>query len=327
MIVARWPCLLLLLAIGTPASAQPLADEECVRLLGGDEERTPVRDAAVRNLAAAAVRATAEARRTTEAVLDAGLATAENATRVCAAFSMERARNDALLTGYYRPLVPARRSREGEYRHPLFALPDQTFRNHSRAEIDQGALDGKVPVVAWLADPVEVFFVQIQGSALLTLPDGPMAVGYAGSNERPYSSIGALLVREGVLRREDVSMSALKAYLRAHPSERDRVLRANERYIYFKRLDDEAIGSLGVGLTAGRSVAADPKVYAPGSLLFLHPTAGSSGVSARLVFVQDQGSAITGSRRLDLFLGTGDEAGRIAGALQQEVEVFVLRAR
>jgi membrane-bound lytic murein transglycosylase A len=134
------------------------------------------------------------------------------------------------------------------------------------------------------------------------------------------------MVQQGRMRQEEVSMASLKGYLRDHPSERDVVLQANERYIYFQRLDNPPVGSLGVPLTDGRSVAADPAHYPPGTLLFINPI-GADASAGRLVFVQDRGSAITGKERLDLFVGTGDDAGRIAGAMRQQVEIYVLRAR
>jgi membrane-bound lytic murein transglycosylase A len=324
---------LCVLAAAMPADAQSLSEGECTRLLVDDEGQAPLREAAARNLAALAVRAPdAQAvRRASEALIEA-LPSTDYAERLCASLVMRRAAPAALLTGYYRPLVPASRTREGEFRHPLYALPPADLRGLPRAAIERGALNGTVPVVAWLDDPIEAFFIHIQGSALLALPDGGrMAVGYAGSNGRSYTSIGALLVRDGRMRREDVTMESLKRYLRDHPSERDAILHANERYIYFQAVDEHAAGSLGVPLTGGRSVAADPAVYPPGSLLFITPPANSPGgtgsITPRLVFVQDRGSAITGPGRLDLYVGTGEAAGSIAGPLQQEVDVFVLTPR
>jgi membrane-bound lytic murein transglycosylase len=325
--------LLCWLGLATPAAAQRLSDDDCMRLLATDGEPAALRGAAMKNLDAAALQSAAAsaARRASEAVVAAlPDATVEaGAVRfepLCGSLAVERVPDPVLLTGYYRPLVPARRVREEAFSHPLYALPSPELRSFSRAEIDHGALDGRVPAVAWLADPIEAFFIHVQGSALLELPEGPMSVGYAGSNGRPYTSIGALLVRRGAMRQEDVSMESLKAYLREHPDQRDAILHANERYIYFAQADSRPIGSLGVALTDGRSVAADPDVYPPGTLLFIRPDA-ASGVGPRLAFVQDRGAAIAGAGRLDLFLGTGAEAGRLAGPLRQIVDVFVLRPK
>lgn len=318
---------LLLCASAAPAHAEPLTRDECRVLLRLDTAREPIAEAAAHNLAAAALNTAGAGglRRTAEALLAPPSSGGSlDADRLCRSLVVEPV-TTALLTGYYVPVVPARRTRDPEFRYPLYALPDAAQRDLSRAEIDRGALADRVPAIAWLSDPVEVFFIHIQGSALLELPEGRMSVGYAGSNGRPYTSIGALLVSDGRMRREDVSMETLKEYLRSHHEERDAILHANERYIYFRELDGDPVGSLGVPLTAHRSVAADPAVYPPGSLLFLRPVDGSTGIGARLVFVQDRGSAITGPDRLDLFVGTGEEAGRIAGPLQQRVEVFALR--
>lgn len=263
-------------------------------------------------------------RQVTEYVLRTSDVPAQRAAALCDRLAVEAVRTEVLLTGYYRPLVPARTAPEGAFLYPLYALPPPGLRGYSRAEIDAGALDGNVPVVAWLDDPVEVFFVHVQGSALLDLPEGPVAVGFAGSNDRSYTSIGTTVVRQGRMQEEDVSMESLKAYLRAHPSERDEILQTNQRYIYFTRADSRPIGSLGVPVTPGRSVAADPSVYPPGTLLFIRSVARVRGVPPRLAFVQDRGSAIVGPGRLDLFLGTGEEAGRVAGDLRQEVQAYVL---
>jgi membrane-bound lytic murein transglycosylase len=321
--------ILVLCAIVSPqpqVEAQTLSDAECARLLSRDSERSPASVAATRNLTASELRApgASDRRRVSELVRDAGSSPPE---QLCRSLALERVRNDVLLTGYYRPIVPARRSRDDEFRVPLHGLPEPSLRTRTRAEIDRGALEAKAPVVAWLADPIEAFFIHVQGSAVLELPDGRMTIGYAGSNGRPYTSIGAQLVRDGRMRREEVTMATLKAYLRDHPSDRDAILHTNERYIYFRQVGDEAIGSLGVPLTDGRSVAADPGVYPPGALVLIDSSDAAEGIPPRLAFVQDQGSAITGPARLDLYVGTGDEAGRIAGPLQQRVSVYVVRAK
>ena len=316
-------------ACADPVAAQPATGNACADLLAADRDLDSLRSAARQTLAAASLRAAAAStvRQVAELVAEAFTSGRGPAATLCSRLSPEQVSEPVLLTGYYRPLVPARRQRDAKFHAPLYTLPPPGLREHSRAEIDAGALDGKVPVVAWVADPVEAFFIHIQGSAVLSLPDGEMAVGFAGSNERAYTSIGSVLVSSGRMRREDVSMDSLKQYLRDRPEERDTLLQTNERYIYFQAIASEAIGSLGVPLTDGRSVAADPAVYPPGTLLFIRPREPHPDVPPRLVFVQDRGSAITGPNRLDLYVGTGDEAARIAGPLQEIVDVFVVRSR
>jgi membrane-bound lytic murein transglycosylase A len=323
--------LLTIVACAGPAAAQAGSEEVCRDLLRTeDQERAAsLREAARRTLAAPSIQApAAEAvRSAAEGLLDAMVDARASPFAFCAYLSLERVNTPVLLTGYYRPLVPARREPDATFRFPLYALPPPDLRRLPRAAIDAGALGGRSGVVAWLADPIEAFFIHIQGSAVLSLPQGEMAVGFAGSNDRAYTSIGAVLVESGRMRREDVSMESLKQYLRDHPSEREALLQRNERYIYFHTIGSEAIGSLGVPLTDGRSVAADPAVYPPGTLLFIRPREADPDITPRLVFVQDRGSAITGPGRLDLYLGTGDEAGRIAGPLQEIVDVFVVRGK
>jgi len=315
-----------MMAPAPPGWAQVLSDKDCESLLVADEAHAPLRDAAARNLAAAALGEPSALgrRRVTEYVLRTMETSGERAASLCDGLAVEPISTEVLLTGYYRPLAPARSAREGAFRYPLYAVPPPDLRGHSRAEIDAGVLDGRVPVVAWLDDPVEVFFIHVQGSALLDLPEGTLAVGFAGSNDRPYTSIGSVVVGQGRMRQEEVSMESLKGYLRAHPSERDEILHANERYIYFAQAGSRPIGSMGVPVTSGRSVAADPSVYPPGTLLFIQSVATARGAPPRLAFVQDRGSAIVGRGRLDLFLGTGEAAGRIAGELRQEVRLYVL---
>jgi membrane-bound lytic murein transglycosylase A len=320
--------LLTIVACAGPAVAQSAIPVGCPDLLAADHELSSLAAAARQTLAATGLQSGTgvEARNAAALVLDAA-GRGEPASALCARLLPEPVDVPVLLTGYYRPVVAARRERDGTFRFPLYALPPSDLRLLPRAAIDGGALDGRTAAVAWLADPIEAFFIHIQGSAVLALPDGEMAVGFAGSNERAYTSIGSVLVSTGRMRREDVSMEALKQYLRDHPEERDTLLQTNERYIYFQTISSEPIGSLGVPLTDGRSVAADPAVYPPGTLVFIRPREGHPDVTPRLVFVQDRGSAITGPGRLDLYVGTGDEAARIAGPLQEAVDVFVMRSR
>src|SRR5262249_45446174 len=140
---------------------------------------------------------------------------------------------------------------------------------YSRAEIDAGALAGRGYEIAWLDDPVEAFFLHVQGSALLRFDDGVhMQISYSSSNGRPYTSIGRLLIEQGKMAREAVTLATLKQYLRTHADEQPILMAANERYIFFRTVVAGPIGSIGVPLTAGRSVAADPTVYPAGVLAF-----------------------------------------------------------
>jgi membrane-bound lytic murein transglycosylase A len=276
---------------------------------------------------------------------------------LCDRFTLVRVvpRAPLLVTGYYEPELPARRRRTPRFRYALYGVPDDLVevelsqycstctgkraigrvRNgelvpyHTRAEIDAGAIDASAAPIAWLDDPVEAFFVHVQGSARLRFDDGVhMHVGYGGSNGRPYTSIGKVLIDAGKLAPEQVSLATLKDYLRAHPAERDAILQRNERYVFFRTVAVGPVGSLGVPLTAGRSLAADARFYAPGALVFLKtPAAPDVPALARLALIQDAGVAISGDHRLDVFWGSGETAAAIAGTMQAPGELFVVLPR
>ncbi len=169
----------------------------------------------------------------------------------------------------------------------------------------------------------------MQGSALLRFDDGVhLQVSYSSANGRPYTSIGRVLAEQGKLPRDAVSLQALKDYLRAHPDEQAGLMGANQRYIFFRTVVAGPIGSLGVPLTAGRSLAADASVYPPGVLAFLRirPRAASSDqhTVSRFAVIQDAGAAITGANRIDVFWGTGATAESMAGDLHNPGELYLL---
>ena len=264
-----------------------------------------------------------------------------------------------LVTGYYEPVVAAAEQPSAAYRIPVLARPDdlvdvplEAFGARvrgervagrvergrlvpywTRGEIAAGRLDGRGLELAWARDPVDLFFMEIQGSGTLRLPDGrDVRVGHVASNGRPYRSIGRLLVDEGRLTPAEVTMPAIRAWLAAHPEERDRVLRYNESYVFFRRMDGPPVGSLGVPVVPGRSVATDPRLFPPGALGFLvteRPRATADGriewVSlARLVLNQDSGGAIRGPGRVDVFWGRGAEAELAAGLMKQPGRLYFL---
>jgi len=269
-----------------------------------------------------------------------------------------------LLTGYYEPVLEGSRSREHDGQAPLYQPPLDLVRGPdgsrlravasrgatssanarassdavaatgalqpypARAEIEAGRLlEGRELV--WLDDPVEAFFLQVQGSGRVRLRDGStMRVGFADHNGQPYYPIGRELVARGVLAPEAVDADAIKAWLRAHPDEAGEVMRRNRRYVFFRELpggDDGPPGSLGVALTPMRSVATDPAQVPPGALLFIDSTHPDDGAPLqRAVLSQDRGAAITGAARADLFWGSGDAAGRLAGRTKQPLRMWLL---
>jgi membrane-bound lytic murein transglycosylase A len=268
----------------------------------------------------------------------------KNIQHLCDRFRLYRAQlaEPVLVTGYYQPELTASRTRTSRFRYPLYRTPDdlvdidlgalcpacsgrvaegrvqdgKLVAYYSRAEIDAGTLAGRGLEIAWLDDPVEVFFLHVQGSALLRYDDGVhLQVSYSGSNGLPYTSIGRLLIEQGKIARDAVSLQALKDYLRAHPDEQSTLMAANQRYIFFRTVVAGPVGSLGVPLTAGRSIAADPAVYPRGALVFLHISArdtrsanGDRPGLSRFALIQDAGATIAGPDRLYVFWGTGATA-------------------
>ena len=244
-----------------------------------------------------------------------------------------------LVTGYYEPVIEASERPSAEYGVPVLGLPDDLvevrleafdprYRGERlfgrvdgrrlvpywrRAEIDAGRLAGRGLELAWARDPVDVFFMEIQGSGTLRFPDGrEQRVGYAGANGRAYRAIGRLLIDEGHVPREAMSMQAIREWLRVHPGERQRVLQHNESYVFFRPLSGPPEGSLGRPLTPGRSVATDARLFPPGALAFLdteQPERSPDGTVrwvplTRFVLNQDTGGAIRGRRARRLLLGT-----------------------
>ena len=236
------------------------------------------------------------------------------------------------MTAYFEPELRGSLTQTGLYQHPLYRLPPDIpgqRRYLDRAAIDDGALKGKGLELVWLDDPVEAFFLHIQGSGRIRLPDGKvLRVGYAGKNGHPYQSIGRILVDRGVMRLEDVTAEGLKAWLRADPVAGAALMRENASYVFFAERqgltpEDGPIGTAQVPLTALKSVAVDAGHHPLGSLLWLRAddVTEARGV---LVVAQDTGGAIKGAHRIDLFLGAGSDAGRRAGEICAEVQVTPL---
>jgi len=274
----------------------------------------------------------------------------------------DRGSAEGLLTGYYEPELAASRRRRSPFLHPLYRVPADrvlvdlgefkrdlagrritgriergAFRPYfDRREIVGGALAGRGLELAWVEDPVALFFLQIQGSGRLRFADGTLLrVGYAGQNGHDYTAIGKVLVERGAMTLEEVSLQSIRAWLRAHPAEADRVLDANRSYVFFRVLAGRAPeGAAGAQLTPGRSLAVDPAFWPYGLPLWLAtelPAAPEVGRPAAplatLVVAQDTGGAIRGPIRGDLFLGPGAEAEAIAGRMRQPLTLWALWPR
>ncbi len=267
-----------------------------------------------------------------------------------------------LVTGYYEPVVDAAERPSQEYAVPILGLPDDLvevrleafdprYRGERlfgrvegrrlvpywrRSDIDAGRLAGRGLELAWARDPVDVFFMEIQGSGTLRFPDGrEQRVGYAGANGRVYRPIGRLLIDEGHVPREAMSMQAIRAWLTANPGERERVLRHNESYVFFRPLPGPPEGSLGRPLTPARSVATDARLFPRGALAFIeteHPQREPDGAVrrvplARFVLNQDTGGAIRGAGRVDVFWGRGETAAFAAGLMREPGRLYFLVPR
>jgi membrane-bound lytic murein transglycosylase A len=212
---------------------------------------------------------------------------------------------------------------------------EQFLPYYSRREIDElAALSGRGLEIAWVKDPVEVFFLHIQGSGIIRLPDGRrLGVGYAAQNGWPYRSIGRLLIDNGKVSKEEMSMQWLRRYLVENPSERSEIFAYNESYVFFRVLQGGALGSLEVPITDGRTIATDSRLFPKGALVWIQteiPVVGRSGELAgwrpimRFMLNQDTGGAIRGLQRADIYFGTGDEAGELAGYMNRSGKMFFL---
>ena len=266
------------------------------------------------------------------------------------------------VTGYYEPILEGRLAPDGEFCYPLYGVPrdlvtidlasfdperfsgerltgrlngNKVIPYYTRAEIDgRGKLNGSADPMVWLRDPVDVFFLHVQGSGIIRLAAGESRrVGFAAANGRPYRSIGKVLLEKGALSPEQISLQSIRSWLRDHPEMRDEVLWHNESYVFFRWNETGPLGSLNVPLTAGRSIAMDAKFHPRGALAFLEtskprldPDGNVLGWEPlrRWVLNQDAGGAIKGVGRVDLFCGSGDSAEWTAGRLKHPGAVYFL---
>jgi membrane-bound lytic murein transglycosylase A len=238
----------------------------------------------------------------------------------------------ALFTGYYEPELDGSPVRTARFRHAIYRLPPdvkQSVAWYSRAEIEtRGLLEGRGLEIAWLEDPVEAFFLQVQGSGRIRLTDGrSIRVGFGGRNGHPYRSIGAELVRQGVFERHQVSAQRIKRWVRENPGPGAELLRHNPSFIFFREVsevppDRGPLGAMNRSVTPLRTVAVDPDFVPLGAPVWIEK-AGRDPMN-RLMVAQDTGSAIKGPQRADIFFGTGAAAGERAGRVRDPGRVLVL---
>jgi len=259
---------------------------------------------------------------------------------------------NGLITGYYEPVYPGSLTQTPAANVPIYGVPEdmiivslESIYPELKGKRLRGRLEGRVlkpyddaatigtqgvkaPVVAWLTDPMDLQFLQIQGSGRVQLADGrQLRIAYADQNGHPYRPIGRWLVEQGELKKEDVTMGAISTWAKANPTRIPELLASNPSYVFFTRNPDSnegPRGSLNVPLTSGYSVAVDRKVIPLGSLLWLSTTRPDGTPLVRPVAAQDTGGAITGEVRADLFWGTGDAAGHLAGDMKQQGQIWML---
>jgi membrane-bound lytic murein transglycosylase A len=271
---------------------------------------------------------------------------------------------EVLFTGYYEPILRGSPVRRGQYQYPVYGRPEDLitvdlgrFRDkyqgqrlvgrvthgtlipyYDRQQIDEkNALQGKAPILAWVDDPVALFFLHIQGSGKIYLDNGDFVNAYYhATNGHPYRSIGRLLIDKGAIRQEDMSMQAIRAYLKAHPDQMQRIFDYNPSYVFFITRENGPFGYLNVRLTAGRSLATDRRLFPPAALALVQtekPVVDLEGKIerwipfTRFVLNQDTGGAIRGAARADIFWGNGAYAEIAAGHLQHpgQFYFFILR--
>lgn len=237
-----------------------------------------------------------------------------------------------LFTGYFEPELSGSKYPTSRFRYPVYRLPPEARRVSkwlSRRDIlTSGIMDGRGLEIAWVDDPVELFFLQIQGSGRIRLQNGSVVrVGYGGANGHDYRSIGQELVRRGVYAPHQVSAQVIKNWVRRNPDAGRELLFHNPSYVFFRevnqvRASKGPLGAMNRSVTPMRSIAVDPAFTPLGAPVWVEKDGESK--LRRLMIAQDTGSAIKGAQRADIFFGTGDDAGQAAGKLRDPGRMYVL---
>jgi membrane-bound lytic murein transglycosylase A len=271
--------------------------------------------------------------------------------------ALDAAGSSGFATGYYEAELKGARQPDARYRFPIYRPPADlvavdlgAFRpdwrgqtlagrleknrlvpHYDRATIETGALAGKGLEILWVDDAQDAFFLHVQGSGRVTMKEGnTVRLGFAARNGHAYTAIGRVLVERGVMPLEDVTLQAIRAWIAANPAEGTALMRRNRSYIFFREIEGEGpLGAEGVALTPERSLAVDPAFVPFGLPLYLatRDPLDPARPFRRLALAQDQGSAIKGPLRIDVFFGAGPKAEARAGALKHPAELFVLRPK
>jgi membrane-bound lytic murein transglycosylase A len=269
--------------------------------------------------------------------------------------AVTQGRDSGLLTGYYEPLLYGSLTPDERFKYPVWGVPKDLASPYlTHREIDENGLEGRAETLLYVDDPVDLFFLHIQGSGNVQLPDGgTVQLGYAGKNGHPYTAIGRILIDRGEIPAEEMTAQRLKAWLRDHPGKAKEIMWQNESYVFFTLRDTEehAIGAEGVPLTPEASIAVDPSHVPYGTPVYVDttlpnppllsgdPSTGQVEVCSggedkatedeastyqRLLVAQDTGGAIRGPLRGDLFFGPGERAEALAGAMKQSAKFYLL---
>ena len=268
---------------------------------------------------------------------------------------------EVLFTGYYEPFLEGSLLKSDTYKYPVYGTPPDLISidlslfspkfegekitgrytgqtvvpYYERKEIEAGGmLDNKAPVIAWVKDPIDLFFLQIQGSGKILLDNGEtINIHYHVSNGRPYKSIGNLLIQKKIIPHSEMSMQRIRAYLDSNPEDVQDILNYNPSYVFFKTEEDGPLGYLGVKLTPGRSVALDRRIFPLAGIVYLEtvkPRVSGNGEiaewikSSKFVLNQDTGGAIRGPGRADIFWGNGKYAETAAGNMRHKGSLYFL---
>ncbi len=251
--------------------------------------------------------------------------------------------SEGFFTGYYETQVAGSRYPSGPYTVPLYRVPkkfvgrSRVFGNLDRSRIEDGAIAGKGLEICYVKDPVDAFFAQIQGSTRVKLENGELLrLNYIASNGQPYTPVGRWLIDKGYISKDDMSMDRIREWMDAHPAEAEKLRRMNRSYVFFEEtalgVNDECIGSQGVPLTAERSLAVDRNIHVYGTPIWIEaelPIASGKPETEfhHLMFAQDTGAAIVGAARADIYFGSGEEIGHVAGRIKQHGRFVMLVPR
>jgi membrane-bound lytic murein transglycosylase A len=276
----------------------------------------------------------------------------------------ELGESEGLLTGYYEPEVEGRRAVTTEFSVPIYRKPEELVTRvrrfirrkiarlgrivrrvghrfapyHERAAIEDGALKGRDLEICWVRDPIDAFFIHIQGSARVRLEDGAIVrLNYAAQNGHTYTSVGRLLIEKGIVSREDMTMERIRAFIAEDPDAGRELMRMNKSFVFFREASElppnaEAVGAQGISLTRARSIAVDRAIHAFGSPFWVEaelPLESEAGATRfrHLMIAQDTGGAIVGPARADIYFGAGAEAGAVAGRIRHRGRFYLLVPR